>query len=145
MTTRARVHAPLLIGLLAATLSCAPDSVSRNSLAATGRWTLESYDGHALPAVALSRGGTTVEVMGGALDLSSDGLYSIETSYRLTENGVVTMTTDAGSGNWVDRGGQITLARGNGVPDAAAVYADGRMTLYATADNGGLLLIVYRR
>ena len=145
MVTRARMHLPLVVGFLAVALACAPDSVSRNSLAATGRWTLRSYNGSALPAVALNNGTTTVEVLSGTLDLSSDGLYSLATSYRMTQNGVVTLTTDPGSGNWVDRGGQITLSRGNGVADAAAVYTGDRMTLYAPADNGGLLQIVYMR
>jgi hypothetical protein len=145
MPSSARVHTPLLIGFLAAILACAPDSVARNSLAATGRWTLQSYAGSVLPAVALNRGTTTVEVTGGALELSSDGLYSIVTTYRMTQDGVVTLTSESGVGNWVDRGGQITLSRGNGVLDAAATYTADRMTLYSSTDTGAPLLIVYTR
>lgn len=145
MPTRPRVHIRLLVGLLAATLGCSRDSIAGNSLEAVGHWTLQTYNGSALPAVALSGGSTTVEVMSGALELGSDGTYQIVTSYRMTQNGVVTLSSDPGAGSWVDRGSQITLSRGNGVPDAAAVYAGSRLTLYAPADNGGLLTIVYMR
>ena len=145
MPTASRVHVRVLICLLAATLACRSDSIAVHSLEAVGRWTLQSYNGSALPAVALSRGTTTVEVMSGALELGGDGTYRIATSYRMTQGGVATLSSDNGAGYWVDRGGQITLARDGGVLDATAVHANRQITLYAPAENGRLLPIVYTR
>jgi hypothetical protein len=77
-----------------------------------GSYTITTVNGKALPVALFNDASYTYEVTTGKLSLSSDGKYSIVTTFRQTLPGSVSNFVDSTGGTWVQTGSSIQMTNG---------------------------------
>ncbi|MEO7457670.1 MAG: hypothetical protein ABIY52_15520 [Gemmatimonadaceae bacterium] len=140
-----RIVSRFAFALLVTASACHTDAIAGSSKAAVGTWSLSSYNGLPLPATAIQQGTTTVAVVSGSIDLEEKGTFHILTSYRTTQNGAATMSSQDIVGIWVDRGGTITMVPDGGAASVVATYKGNQLTFAGVASDGSTLPFVYTR
>ncbi len=131
---RARIAAASLSLMLSALAvdACTATPPSAPLAEAAGTYALKTVGGSALPFVYLEAPGWRDEIVGGTVDLHSDGRFRDESLYRRTREGVTTTHTVALTGTWSRRGELIRFLPtgdvGNGRPYAMRLEGT-RLTL----------------
>jgi hypothetical protein len=91
-----------------------------------GNYSMTTANGKSLPVSLYADGTYTYDVTTGTIGLSSNGTYSLVTTYRQTIPGNVETFVDSSGGTWVATGTSISLKDG-------ADGSTGQMTWTATA------------
>jgi hypothetical protein len=102
--------------------ACGSDSTSGPAVPTTpiGSYTITTVNGKGLPVALFADASYTYEVTNGTLALTSDGKYSVVTTFRQTLPGNVSMFVDSTGGTWVQTGANIQLKNGqDGTLDTA--------------------------
>ena len=108
---RARTLAQVagFIGLVASA-ACGGDGPTQPSgPTPSGNYSITTVNGHALPVAVAQDASYMYEVTNGTLALTTDGKFSIVTTYRQTIPGNVSMFVDSTGGTWTQSGTTITL------------------------------------
>jgi hypothetical protein len=77
-----------------------------------GSYTITTVNGKGLPVALFAEATYTYEVTNGALALTSDGKYSVVTTFRQTLPGSISTFVDSTGGTWVQTGQNIQLKNG---------------------------------
>jgi len=77
-----------------------------------GSYTITTVNGKGLPVALFADASYTYEVTNGTLALTSDGKYSVVTTFRQTLPGNVSTFVDSTGGTWVQTGANIQLKNG---------------------------------
>jgi hypothetical protein len=77
-----------------------------------GAYTITTVNGKSLPVALFADASYTYEVTNGALALTTDGKYSVVTTFRQTLPGNVSTFVDSTRGTWVQTGSNIQLTNG---------------------------------
>jgi hypothetical protein len=85
-----------------------------------GSYSITTVNGKGLPVALFAESTYTYEVTNGALALTSDGKYSVITTFRQTLPGSISTFVDSTGGTWVLTGSTIHLTNGqDGTLDSA--------------------------
>ena len=94
---------PLMIG-------CSDDEDTTGPAAdVAGTYQLQTVNGQALPVTLGTQGSVTIEVTADEYVLRPDGTFSSTITFRHTDSGTVTTTTDSYEGSWQANGSTIRL------------------------------------
>lgn len=77
-----------------------------------GSYSISTVNGKSLPVALYADGSFTYEVTTGSIGLTSDGKYSLMTTYRQTIPGNVEIFVDSTGGTWTMAGSTISLTDG---------------------------------
>ncbi|CAN5705788.1 hypothetical protein BH23GEM1_BH23GEM1_00490 [soil metagenome] len=110
MRVLARVAAVALLGWTAA---CSDGGVNEPQTVA-GTYTLQSVNGAPLPYVFFEGEGYKLEVTAGNYVLAAGGTFSSSVTFRETENGVATTSSETFSGRYAVSGSVITFTYSDG-------------------------------
>ncbi|HET9777185.1 MAG TPA: lipocalin family protein [Gemmatimonadaceae bacterium] len=113
---------------LAACGGGAGDSLGPGSLA--GTYNLQTVNGKAPPAVLVEDGSYKLEVLSGTYTLNADNSYSATASFRETENGVVTPSSESETGSYSVHGSAVTFTDSDGF-QLDATISGSTMTIVA--------------
>ena len=80
----------------------------------TGVYTLRTINGQALPFLYSQIGADMVEFMDGTVTLNADRTFIDATTFRVTEQGVVTTEVDQADGTWSLSGGTVRFLLADG-------------------------------
>jgi len=131
----------LAVALTAATFASTAcgggDSIGPNSV--TGTYTLQSVNGAGLPAAILEDASYKLEVLSGSYTLSSNNTYSATASFKETDNGVVTPTTQFETGTYTLHGSSVTFT------DSDDFQTDGTISGSDLTISAGGLTVRYSR
>ena len=147
--TNGRFRSLALVATFAALASagaCAGDSPSGPATPKTpdGSYSIATVNGKGLPVAIFADTNYTYEVMSGSLTLTTDGKYSIVTTFRQTIPDNVSTFVDSTGGTWVLSGTSVQLTNGqDGSPDTAT-WANGQLTFTET-DGKTTTIFVYAR
>lgn len=112
MRVSVKVAVIALLGLVAA---CGGGNDGINEpRSVAGTYTLQTVNGAALPFVVFETAGYKIEVTGASYVLASAGTFSNSASFRETENGVVTTSTETVTGQYTVSGSNVTFTDSDG-------------------------------
>lgn len=107
MRVLARITAAALIAVASA---CGGDSDGITEVASvSGTYSLQSVNGAPLPFVFFDDGEYKLEVTGASYTLTSTGTFSNTATYRETENGVISTSTETVMGSYSVSAGTVTF------------------------------------
>jgi hypothetical protein len=136
--TNARLRSLAVVATLAALSvagACGGDSPSGPATPKTpdGTYGISTVNGKVLPVAIFSDTNYTYEVTNGTLALTTDGKFSIVTTFRQTIPGNVSIFVDSTGGTWVLSGTSVvfTNADDKSMVDSAT-WANGRLTFTET-------------
>jgi hypothetical protein len=101
-------------------------------------------NGKGLPVAIFSDTNYTYEVTSGSLALTTDGKFSIVTTFRQTIPGNISTFVDSTGGTWVLTGTSVTLTNGSDGSTDTATWANGQLTFTET-DGKNTDTYVYAR
>ena len=134
--------------LAAVTLSaCSSDSPTgpgSSSSTPVGNYTITTVNGKSLPVALAADGNYLYEVTVGTLSITSDGKYSVVTTFRQTIPGNVQLFVDSTGGSWVLNGTTINLTNGQDGSADQATWANKQLT-FAESDGTTTTTYVYSR
>lgn len=104
-------------------LGCGGDS-SGPGASAVGTWNLVTINGSPLPATIIQAPTYRLEILSDRFVLSSNGTMSDTFTYRETENGTATTTTETDNGTWSQNNTALTITYSDGTSQTAAVSND---------------------
>jgi hypothetical protein len=96
---------------------------------------MTTVNGQALPFATAHDANYTYEVTAGSLALTSDGKFSVVTTWRQTIPGNVSIFVDSTGGTWAQAGSYVKLAYSDGSPTDSATWAGTQLTFVVTANN----------
>lgn len=105
-----------------------------------GTYTLRTINGQNLPFTVINQPGHTLEVTADQYVLNADGTFNSTVSFRETENGTVTTSTDSYSGTWQRSGSTITLTSADYGLESAT-FSGGNTLTFTSGPNSA----VYRK
>ena len=105
-----------------------------------GTYTLRTINGQNLPFTLITQTGYTLEVISDQYALNGDGTFSSAVTFRETENGAVTTSTDSYTGTWQRSGSNITLSSTDYGLETAA-FSGGNTLTFTSGTNSA----VYRK
>lgn len=108
----ATLTAAFAVGALAACGGDGPTTPTTTSVA--GTWSLRTINGANLPYTIIQIGADKVELTADVLTVSSGGSFAEISSYRETENGVVTTFTESDAGTYTLNGTAVTFSFNSG-------------------------------
>ncbi len=111
MRTLAKV---VTIGLVAFVAACGGDGINDPGNSVAGTYSLKTVNGAALPAVIFETGVYKVEVVAANYVLAAAGKFSTTATFRETESGVATQSTDTTTGTYAVNGTTITFTDSDG-------------------------------
>ena len=112
MRVLARITAAALIAVAGA---CGGDSDGITEVASVaGTYSLQSVNGAPPPFVFFDDGEYRLEVMAASYTLTSTGSFSNTATYRETENGVVSISSETVTGSYSVSAGTVTFIDTNG-------------------------------
>jgi hypothetical protein len=116
----------LLVGIMLTLAACGrDDSMAPPPSTIAGLYQLTMVDGQGLPLTLLDLGAYQVQLTSGALNMRTDGKYSLEVGYRILDSGNERNETVRDAGEWNNVDQAITLAStGGGIPRAGTVSGD---------------------
>jgi len=114
-----------LISLLI--VGCGDDTGPEAGL--VGTWRLQSVDGQALPWVLDEPGVDKLEVTEEIYTLHEGGVFSMTTTFRLTDNGEVSSETVPDNGTYTVDGSSVTFTYASDGSTDVATVASSTMTL----------------
>jgi len=101
-------------------------------------------NGKSLPVALAADGNYLYEVTVGTLSITSDGKYSVVTTFRQTIPGNVQLFVDSTGGSWVLNGTTINLTNGQDGSADQATWANKQLT-FAESDGTTTTTYVYSR
>lgn len=110
-----------------------------------GNYSVSTVNGKALPAAVIDTANYKVEVMSGALNLTSDGKYTVVGRTRQTIPGNVSIFVDSTFGTWTQSGSQINLRNAE---DTLAKFTGtwaGLQLTFAMTDGNVTATYVYKK
>jgi hypothetical protein len=113
--------------VLAFTAACGGSDGVSEPVSVAGTYTLQSVNGGPLPFVIFDESGYKLEITAASYVLTSAGTFTNSATYRETESGTVTMSTETYSG-------QYTLT------DSTVTFTDSDGEVYTATISGGNLL-----
>ena len=117
----------LVLAVVAAT-GCGSDGITDSSSSILGTYRLESYDGTPPPVVLLA-GEPKLEVLADQFVLASGGSFVQRTSFRLTENGIVTLDESIETGTYTVSGSTVTIRHTSDTSTTAATTSGRALTI----------------
>lgn len=136
-----------LIGLAIAA-ACSSDVTSPtkpNAPTPNGNYTISTVNGKALPVALAQDASYMYEVTAGMLALTSDGKFSIMTTYRQTIPGNVSTFVDSTGGTWSISGTTVTLTNSADGTTDTATWATTQLTFVVTNANKVTTTSVYTK
>ena len=121
----------LAFAALVAVAACGSDSPAGPAVPTDpiGSYTISSVNGKAPPVALFTEGTFTYEITNGTLALTSDGKYSVTTTFRQTLPGSVSTFIDSTRGTWVQTGAIVKMTNGqDGSLDSATWTNKGQLT-----------------
>jgi len=121
----------LAFAALVAVAACGSDSPAGPAVPTDpiGSYTISSVNGKAPPVALFTEGTFTYEITNGTLALTSDGKYSVTTTFRQTLPGSVSTFIDSTRGMWVQTGAIVKMTNGqDGSLDSATWTNKGQLT-----------------
>jgi hypothetical protein len=120
------------VAALAALGACGGDSSSPAGpvipTTPVGAYTITTVNGKALPVALFADVSYTYEVTKGTIALTSDGKYSVVTTFRQTLPGSVETFVDSTGGTWLQTGSTIKLTNGQDGSLDSATWDKGILT-----------------
>jgi len=101
-------------------------------------------NGKGLPVAIFADTNFTYEVTAGSLVLTTDGRFSIVTTFRQTVPNNVEIFVDSTGGTWVLSGTTVQLTNGDDGSSDSAAWANGQLT-FAETDGTTTTTYVYAR
>jgi hypothetical protein len=128
--TNGRLRLLAVVAAFAAAAACGGDSPSGPAAPKTpdGSYTISTVNGKGLPVAIFSDTNYTYEVTSGSLALTTDGKFSIVTTFRQTIPLNVSVFVDSTGGTWVLSGTSITFTNGSDGSTDTAVWGNGQLT-----------------
>jgi hypothetical protein len=145
--TSGRLRSLALVAVIAAAGACGgSDSPSGPATPKTpdGSYNISTVNGKGLPVAIFSDTNYTYEVTSGSLALTTDGKFSIVTTFRQTIPGNISTFVDSTGGTWVLTGTSVTLTNGSDGSTDTATWANGQLTFTET-DGKNTDTYVYAR
>lgn len=102
------------IGLVAFVTACGGDGISDPGNSVVGTYALKTVNGAALPAVIFEADGYKIEVVAASYVLGAAETFSTSATFRETEAGVVTQSTETTTGTYSVSGTAITFTDSDG-------------------------------
>lgn len=118
-----RLAVTALFASVLAVTACG-DGPTGISGSAEGTWFLQTINGTPPPVTIVDIPGYRVEVMGGVLELDSDGSYINTYTYRETDNGVPNTVDETDFGTYSQSGSTIILEDNQGFEAQATISGD---------------------
>ena len=137
-TALAAVALCLVVALAACGSSTEP-SGPKNPI---GSYVIATVNGKAPPVAIFADTGFTYEVMSGSAALTSDGKYSIVTTYRQTLPGNVSIFVDSFYGTWMQNGSVIRFTDGQDGSTNQATWANAQL-MFVESDGNATDTYVY--
>jgi len=103
-----------LVTIGAFVAACGGDGINDPGNSVAGTYALKTVNGAALPAVIFETGGYKVEVVAANYVLAEAGTFSTSATFRETETGVVTQSTETTTGTYSVNGATITFTDSDG-------------------------------
>lgn len=100
-----------------------------------GNYSITTVNGQGLPVALAHDSNYTYEVTNGTLSLTSDGKFSVVTTYRQTIPGNVSMFVDSTGGTWAQSGATVTLTNSSDGTTDTAAWAGLQMTFVETVNK----------
>ena len=122
-------------------LACGGDSTGPEVASAVGTWNLVTVNGSPLPFIIVQvQPSYKLELLSDRFVVNADGTYSETFSYRETDNGTVTTTTDGDTGTWTQSNAALTITASDGTVSQAAISGD-----TITASESGFVSVYHRQ
>ncbi len=102
------------IGVVAFVTACGGDGISDPGNSVVGTYALKTVNGVALPAVIFETDGYKIEVVAANYVLAAAGKFSTSATFRETEAGVATQSTETATGTYSVSGATITFTDSEG-------------------------------
>ncbi len=102
------------IGLVAFVTACGGDGINDPGNSVAGTYALKTVNGAALPAVIFEAEGYKIEVVAANYVLAAAGTFSSTATFRETEAGVVTQSTETTTGTYSVNGTTVTFTDSDG-------------------------------
>jgi hypothetical protein len=106
----------------------AADTTAPSSIA--GTYSLQTVNGQIPPVVLVQDASYKLEILSGSYTINTDNTYSAVASFRETDNGVVTPSTESETGTYSLHGSSITFTDSDGF-EVDANISGGRLTISA--------------
>ncbi|MEX2110112.1 MAG: hypothetical protein WD802_05895 [Gemmatimonadaceae bacterium] len=122
-------------------LACGGDSSGPGTPTAEGTWNLLTVNGSPLPFTAPAdprRPGFQYQIISDQFVAHSGGAWQDNFTYRVTDNGVVTTTTETITGTWAQSGVIVTITTPDGLVDVS--ISGDQITL-----TNGVVVLIYAR
>ena len=121
----------LAFAALVAAAACGSDSPAGPAVPTNpvGSYAISTVNGKAPPVALFTEGTFSYEITNGTLTLTSDGKYSVATTFRQTLPGSVSTFIDSTRGTWVQTGAVVKMTNGqDGSLDSATWSNKGQLT-----------------
>jgi hypothetical protein len=109
-----------------------------------GSYTISTVNGKVLPFAMYSDVNYTYEVTAGTIGLTTDGKYSLVTTYRQTIPGNVEMFVDSTGGTWALAGSTISLVDGQDGSTGQITWSANQLS-FAIADGKNTNTFLYTK
>ncbi len=109
------------IGLVAFVTACGGDGINDPGNSVAGTYALKTVNGAPPPAVIFEADGYKIEVVAASYVLAAAGTFSTTATFRETEAGVVTPSTEGVTGTYSVNGATITFTDSGGDVFSAAL------------------------
>jgi hypothetical protein len=142
----------VLAAALAGIVACGSDSTTTPGGGGTtppptspvGNYNMSTANGKNLPVALYSDVNYTYEVTTGTIGLTSDGKYSLVTTYRQTIPGNVETFVDSTGGTWVLSGTTVNLTDGSDGTTGAITWSANQLS-FAITDGKTTNTFVYAK
>ena len=128
------------------TAACGSDSTTSppQPTSPVGSYTMSTANGKNLPVALYADGNYTYEVTLGTIGLTSDGKYTLITTYRQTIPGNVETFVDSSGGSWTLTGTAISLTDAADGSTGSLTWASNTLS-FAVVDGKTTNTFVYTR
>jgi hypothetical protein len=121
----------LLLAIGAVSLFACGDSSGPGNASAEGTWDLIRINGSPLPFTVIEIAGSyRYEVISDRFVVHSNGTWNETFTYRETENGTVSTTTESDAGTWAQSGSTVSVTYSDGTVTTGTISGD-RITISA--------------
>jgi len=122
-------------------LACGGDSTGVGASSAVGTWNLFTIDGSPLPyTLVVIQPSYRLEILSDQFVAAGNGTYTENTTYRETDNGTVTTTTEPDNGTWSQTNNSLTVTAANGAVNTATISGN-----TVTLSANGFVSIYHRQ
>jgi hypothetical protein len=141
----------VLVAALAGIVACGSDSTTNpggggppTPTTPVGSYSMSTANGKNLPVALYSDVNYTYEVTIGTIGITSDGKYSLVTTYRQTIPGNVETFVDSTGGTWILSGTTLNLTDGQDGSTGAITWSANQLS-FAISDGKTTNTFVYAR